>query len=463
LFCTFIFIVLAFRFNGTGDEGDSVMHFLFAKWAFQNPANFLNHWAKPLYVLLASPFAQFGFMGIKAMNVLNFLIAQYCIYKIAEKLKFPNPILPAILYMLAPMNVYLTLSGLTEPMFASVLAISIYLIVNEKILAATIILSFLPFIRTEGMLFCGLMIVFLFLSRNYKYLPLLLCGHLIYSVVGMLAGKKILWVFTENPYAQLSSNYGHGTWDHFIGNMPEILGWGICILLIMGLLYGFYKLRFVVQKIRDTAFLAEAIFILGGFIVFFSFHTIAWKKGIFNSFGLLRVFVGIMPLIVLLAGNGLTAFCQSFIKAERTGIFITMVIIGLLINDFTPKSSYSFNKQTHFSLKADQELDIQVGEYLRKNFTDHKESVIYFQAPYLSETLNINLFDTAHYRSMHDYFENKPRPASYFIAWDDWYAPVDAGAKYEMIAADTSLVILKTFENKDFWNNPRKTILYKNK
>ena len=100
---------------------------------------------------------------------------------------------------------------------------------------------------------------------------------------------------------------------------------------------------------------------------------------------------------------------------------------------------------------------------MQENYPEYKKSVVYFQAPYLSETLGINLFDSTHYRSMHDYKENKPRPDAYFIVWDDWYAPVDAGAKDEMMQADPALVTLKTFENKDFWNNTRKTILYKSK
>ena len=57
-------------FNGTGDDGDSIFHFLYAKYALTHPELFLHHWAKPVFVFLASPFAQFGFMGIKTFNVL---------------------------------------------------------------------------------------------------------------------------------------------------------------------------------------------------------------------------------------------------------------------------------------------------------------------------------------------------------------------------------------------------------
>src|SRR6185312_15488826 len=77
----FIMIALAFIAKGTGDDGDSVFHFLFAKYAFVCPENFVNHWAKPVFVLLASPFAQFGFIGIKIFNVTVTTLAIFFTYK----------------------------------------------------------------------------------------------------------------------------------------------------------------------------------------------------------------------------------------------------------------------------------------------------------------------------------------------------------------------------------------------
>ena len=67
------FIVLclvAIFTNGTGDAGDSVQHYLFSKSAFKHPELFLDHWAKPIFVLLSAPFAQLGFVGMKIFNCL---------------------------------------------------------------------------------------------------------------------------------------------------------------------------------------------------------------------------------------------------------------------------------------------------------------------------------------------------------------------------------------------------------
>ena len=68
----FIYVIIAtltiIFFDGTGDSGDSIHHYQFAKLAPLHPELFFNHWAKPLYVLLASPFAQFTFIGVKIFN-----------------------------------------------------------------------------------------------------------------------------------------------------------------------------------------------------------------------------------------------------------------------------------------------------------------------------------------------------------------------------------------------------------
>ena len=49
LLCLFI----AFSYEGTGDSGDSISHFLYAQYAFKHSENFFYQWAKPLFVLFA--------------------------------------------------------------------------------------------------------------------------------------------------------------------------------------------------------------------------------------------------------------------------------------------------------------------------------------------------------------------------------------------------------------------------
>ena len=131
--------------DGTGDSGDSVTHYLFARYAFIHPTNFIDHWAKPVFVLVASGFAQFGFMGVKLMNVAIAICTAFFIFRIALKLEIKNAILAPVFLFAFPLYTISIFSGLTEPLFGLMLTLSIWLVLNNKLTAGLILISFLPF------------------------------------------------------------------------------------------------------------------------------------------------------------------------------------------------------------------------------------------------------------------------------------------------------------------------------
>ena len=85
-----LFLLVLFTFEGTGDAGDSIHHYLYARYAPYHPELFFDHWAKPLYVLLAAPFAAFGFEGVKGMNILASIGTAYFVFRSAQKLNLPG-------------------------------------------------------------------------------------------------------------------------------------------------------------------------------------------------------------------------------------------------------------------------------------------------------------------------------------------------------------------------------------
>ncbi len=65
-----VYSILVFLSEGTIGGADDVTHYRFSRYAFQNPSFFLNHWGKPFFTAISSPFAQFGYNGIRIFNVL---------------------------------------------------------------------------------------------------------------------------------------------------------------------------------------------------------------------------------------------------------------------------------------------------------------------------------------------------------------------------------------------------------
>lgn len=236
-----ISILILLFFNGTGGAGDSIHHYQFARFAPQHPELYFDHWAKPFYVLLASPFAQFGFTGIKVFNIVVTFFTLYFTYKSIQKLKIDNAIVGAIILIFSPLCFVLTFSGLTEPLFAFFVSLGLYTILKNKLVLACILLSFLPFIRSEGLIIIGIFGLYFLIKKQWKVLPLLLFGHLAYMIAGFFFYRDFFWVFNKIPYARLSSTYGNGELSHFIEQLFYVVGVPIYILFWVGIVAIIWK------------------------------------------------------------------------------------------------------------------------------------------------------------------------------------------------------------------------------
>jgi len=232
-------LLLFFAFTSTGiyDTGDGVMHYLIAHYSFRHPELLLHHWGKPLYTLLSCPFADFGYTGSVVFNILCLCFSSWFAWRIAERLKIPFAFLAAPLCIFAPIALPVALSGLTEPLFALILIAGVYFSVEGKFGIAAIIISFLPFARTEGFFLAVLFGIYFLLRRNYWATSFLAIGTILYSVIGYFHYHDILWVIDENPYKGAEYIYGHGSFWHFISLNEFIWGWAITGLLACGLLF----------------------------------------------------------------------------------------------------------------------------------------------------------------------------------------------------------------------------------
>ena len=438
-------IFVIFVFDGTGDSGDSVMHYLFAKYSYQHHELFFHHWAKPLYVLLASPFAQFGFIGVKVFNAMVMMVTVLFTYKTIQQLQLKNPIAGALFLIGAPLVFVLTFSGLTEPLFALFLIAGIYLLLVERRIVSCILISFLPFIRSEGLIIIGVIGFYLLLERKWKLLPLLLTGHVVYSIAGYPFYKDFLWVFNKIPYAVLSSQYTNlyskdGRLFHFVEQMNYVVGVPIYFLFWLGIV------SMIHHSIKKKISREVTVLILLGFFSFFIAHTLFWYFGIFNSMGLKRVLISVAPLSAIISLMGFNYILQiSSLKKLGTIIVKVVVIICVLVFPFTSNPA-AINWKKDMMLTTEQELANQVTSFIKEHqLSNHRFVHLY---PYLNETLNI------------DHFNNERRidldKASFpqiksgdIIVWENWFAVVDGGITQEIMESQQQLKKLYTISGND--------------
>ena len=448
----FIYVIIAtltiIFFDGTGDSGDSIHHYQFAKLAPLHPELFFNHWAKPLYVLLASPFAQFTFIGVKIFNSIVSLLTIFFTFKIAQKLNINNAIIGAIILIFSPLCFVLTFSGLTEPLFALFISIGLYTILVKKPIISCLLISFLPFIRSEGLIIIGVFGLYFLLKREWKLIPFLLVGHIVYSIAGFFVFNDLLWVFNKIPYARMSSTYGSGELSHFVIQLMYVIGVPIYILFWSGVLIIIWK------SIKNRISIEIQILVFLGFFSFFIAHSLFWYLGIFNSMGLNRVIIGVAPLISIISLIGFNFLTYEIFKNKRIPnlIFQGLLIAYILIFPFTSNPA-AINWERDLSLSKDQQSANQIADLISHNRGSNQRFV--FAHPYLSEVLKIDHFDDTKRLELTADFMNHIKSGD-IVIWENWFAVVEHGVTKEYLDTNTELTCL---HNISVWDQGRE-ILY---
>ena len=437
-------LVLVFVANGTCDNGDSTMHYQFARFAPWHPVLFFDHWAKPLYVLLACPASQFGIPGIKIFNLTLSTGTIFITWKVARIFQIKRSALVGVFMAFSPALLIYSLSGLTEPMFAFVLILCIYLYLSNVIASSVLVISFLPFVRSEGLMICGIFGVLLLLEKRFWLIPLLGVGHIVYGLVGVIfqAHNSVLWVFTAIPYAKFGSAYGKGPWGYFIFNLPAFTGWPLSILLGVGVMVGVVN---ALKFLRTQQGLREIILVYGCFLTYFLGHTSFWALGIFNSFGLMRVLIGVLPLMTLIEIRGL-----NIIDVITTGTFKQIIAFGavasVVVFPFT-KYNGAWKYKAQFCLGSEAVLQEEAVTYVKANHPDWKDYKYYFDNNYAAIALDMDYFDSTKVFRTYQIWA-KPSPKS-IVIWDDWYSAFEYRFPLESLKGNPNVKFVKEFEVKD--------------
>ena len=330
LVSTVVFMLLAKLSMGSYGGADSYMHYFFAKYAFTYPKNLLDHWGKPLFTLLASPWAQMGFWGIRLFNITCAISSALISYLISKKLELKSAIIAPTLTLFATLGLPVYLSGLTEPLFAFLLIFSIYLWVREKFILSAVAISYIVLVRTEGFLFLPLFFIGLLLLKQYKAIPFLIFGVFLYSLLGHLYLDDFFWLISGSPYGS-EPIYGNGDILHFWNYRKETFGTLYVILFFVGLITIFVKL---LKGYLNLKAIINWGLIVGCFVGYFAAHSVVWMLGTGSSAGLTRVMIGIVPLGALVATQSveiLNSIPKLNTKKYLISILISVVFIALQI------------------------------------------------------------------------------------------------------------------------------------
>jgi hypothetical protein len=258
-----------------------------------------------------------------------------------------------------------------------------------------------------------------FLSiKHWRALPFLLFGSVVYGIAGYFIHGSFFWVFSKIPYATLSSVYGSGDLMNFVYQLYYVVGAPVYLLLTVGLIVvskNFFS-RDVNHELRILVFL--------GFGAYFIAHTLFWYLGIFNSMGLKRVLLGVMPCMAILALYGYNfLFEKLHLKSLRwSKVFSVLFTAYLVLFPVLPNPA-AINVKRDLMLTKEQEMAIQVSEELKRF---KPSALIFYNHFYLSLVLNLDHFDSNVRRELDSNLIHQS-PSGTKIIWENMYAEEKSG------------------------------------
>lgn len=318
--------------TGVSGETDSITHYQIARYAFKYPENFLNHWGKPLYTIFSAPIAQFGYTGSIAFNLLCGLLSGWIAYLIASNMKLRHAWAAIIFTVFTPTYLFIMYTSLTEIFFSLVLIWAIYLFISQRFVWSAVVVSFLPFARTEGMMFIVLFIPALVWMRQYKALPFLLSGFAVFGVAGWPVYHDLLWFFTKMPYGSSGSElYGSGPFWFYFRHLHQILDYPLIILCVTGLIAIGLNLKNGLKNLHDIKYVTLYFLIIPSLFGFIFAQSFLWWRGIMGVLGSNRFMACVLPLSSIIAFVGFEWLMEK-VRFNRTisivfGAFIILLVI----------------------------------------------------------------------------------------------------------------------------------------
>jgi glycosyltransferase involved in cell wall biosynthesis len=434
-----LFGIISFLSQGSYGGADDLHHYRISRYSFSNPGFFFDHWGKPVFTALSSVFSQFGYNAAKLFNVLAALLAALFAWLLAKNRGLKNDwlIIPFVIF--APVFASLIPSAMTEITGAMLLILAAYLYFEEDYKWAAVVVSFLPFARTEGALIIPLFVFMFLLRKQWKAIPWIFTGLLFYSLVGGIYYGDFLWVINKFPYSSASAEiYGSGDLFFYIKGAKAIWGIPLSLLFVFGVGVHFFSLLKTKLSLKEKN-IDEFVILLLPVLVIVSFHSLTWYLGT-GALALNRFMVLIIPTFVFFSVKGFN-FLEAKLSLNRPKLRLVLKIIVLAIVVRTAFSVYRFP----VPIGQKEAVLKEALAYLVENQLD--QNIIHYYDPHVFFFLGINPHDNSRV------FESIPSvsnpgegmaPGS-ILVWDAHFSANEGRLTLERVMGSDKMELVKEF------------------
>lgn len=413
-----LFFVLAVLSPLSYGGADDIVHYRFAHYSFQHPGLLLDHWAKPFFTLLASPFAQLGYWGVKLFNLLVGAFTGFILYRLTALLHMRRNKLILVILFFIPVYTTMLMSGMTEILFASVLTLAAFLFLRKEFVWSAVAISFLPLVRTEGIVIWPWFVVAFLYRRKWVAIPFILSATIIYSIIGGLYFNDFLWLYTHLPYSGTGDIYGHGDLLHFVRANKSVFGNPITLFFLLGVVATIFRKRKPLNQEGNSEAVWDEIFvILAPLLTYYAAHSYVWWKGI-SSYGLVRVMAGVAPLFAFYGLKGLN-FLVDNISLHILRTFVVAVFLVLVV--ITPFNVY----EIPMKLSEKDKTVKRAAEWF--STSSYKNRKFYVWDNYFYFVLGTDPYDS---KKMGDGIPDRKNPENWvqpgeIVIWDAHFSAVD--------------------------------------
>ena len=444
LIIAMVLIVLLWLSTGISAETDSITHYQFARYAFKYPVFFLNHWGKPLFTILASPLSQFGYYGAVAFNLICGLLSAWFAYLIAKQLEYHHAWAAIIFTIFTPLYLFIMYTSLTEILFSLVLISAIYLFASKRFIWAAIVISLIPFARTEGVMYIVLFIPALLWMKQYKALPFLFVGFVLFGLLGLPQYHDFFWFFTQMPYSVNSASlYGSGSFWYYFLMLDYTMNYPLIIISVTGLIYLVLNFKKLITDSHDIKTVTLYFLIIPAIFGFIFAQSYLWWKGL----GVLasdRFMACVMPLGAILAVAG---FDWVMEKAKVNKIIY--FVLGLFIILLVVRKPFSYNQ-----LPMHTSVNFAVMENLTnwlKN-SPYSNRKAFYTDPMFPFYKNIDPFDQQECFKIYDYKNTDPAPMlkpGELLIWDAQFASFEGHLPFDSLMKNNNLRLINIFTPRE--------------
>ena len=281
-------------------EADACTHYLYARFALDEPHYLVNIWGRPIVTALyALPANLAGRFGVRTTSLVLAVAIALVAYAIARRLKFRRPVLALVFTLAQPLLFLHSFSELTELPFALLLGLAFLAYVDQRWLYFTLFVSILPLARPEGFGFVALAALALVLHRRPWWIlwlpvPLAVWCYTGWTLYGIVDYPWWQWLSRNWPYAEKSA-YQSGSVFHFLMLMPAVVSPLLFPATALGVWRCFRRVRF--RSVNRALVALIPLMILAG-------HSVLYATGRMASSGEVRYMLVVAPFWALLGAKG---------------------------------------------------------------------------------------------------------------------------------------------------------------